>query len=197
MRIQNRIIGTFLVILIACWSPSCNKSLPPIVSTKSLDQVIYWEGSDSGFTSRDFDTIVKLSNGFPERYDNIPSSIGYKLTLNEAANASYFCKFINLDETYPLGQFSMQEENEERLFLVTFTNLGNPVDFMGIKSCTKNLSGEKIKSRKYYSKLSYTTDGRILVSILDTTKIVEHPDLAKIIRKDLWKVDDSGRFIRL
>jgi hypothetical protein len=195
MRIYKGIIYILTVLIIGCNSSSRREFSHDSVDSVSVGRSIYLEDlKDSNFTPADFGDIIELSNDYPERLDRIPDSLGYKLTSNKTDNVTYYCRFIDTDGEYPWGEFRMENDSMIWIFLISFMKVGRPIDVLGFKFASRILSGDARICNKYYSNLMYSNDGTILINILDTTKVVDHPGLAKILKKDVWQVDVSGRF---
>lgn len=195
MRICRGSIYLFTVLIIGCNSSSRREFSHNSVDSTSVGRSIYWEDLEvSDFTTSDFEYIIELSNDNPERLDRIPDSLGDKLTSQKTENVTYYCRFIDTDSEYPWGEFRMENDSMIWIFLVSFMKVGRPIDLLGFKFASRIIKGDVRICNKYYSNLMYSNDGTILINILDTSKIVDHPGLAKILQRDAWQVDKSGRF---
>lgn len=155
----------------------------------------------SGFTYADFMKLQEIANGVPERLDTVPKDIAYRLTAQDTNDVEYFCRWIDIDETFPLGAFETRINNYVTVFYVTFSRKGDILDYLVFKRANIEKDNGKIKW-KFLSDVTFffcedcfpETIEFFSVKTLDTTDEAIHPHVAKILKTDNWYIDENGKF---
>lgn len=155
----------------------------------------------SGFTYADFMKLQEIANGVPERLDTVPKDIAYRLTAQDTNDVEYFCRWIDIDETFPLGAFETRINNYVTVFYVTFSRKGDILDYLVFKRANIEKDNGKIKW-KFLSDVTFffcedcfpETIEFFSVKTLDTTEEAIHPHVAKILKTDNWYIDENGKF---
>lgn len=144
------------------------------------------------FTRNDYLKIIEITKRAPvEDLKILPNDISYKLTAQDTVGALFYCKYIFSN----IGVFALIKNNYWIDFIVSFSALGDPIDYIVFLGAKRELIKGEFLYTKFYSKFNFL-DKFIVVKTLDTTKMVYHPDFAKVIKSDYWFVGKKNRFVK-
>lgn len=179
------ITGALLISCETSLSDKKNNAFTTVDKEHNIYVEDFWPDK---FTRADYIDLQNISNRHPERLDDIPSDIAYRLTSQDTIHSDFFCKSID-----SIGIFIKVSDNYSNDFLVSFSSLGEPLDYLGFKgACRELIDGKRVYS-KFYSDYFFL-ENFIVVNTLDTTEKVAHPSLAKILKTDYWYIDENGGF---
>lgn len=180
---------TVILLTFAC-SPIVQQETQAEVVKVQVDFNIYLDSFESsGFTNADFTIMQKITKDFPEKLVLIPNDIAYKLSSQDTIHSKFYCKWIDSVQ----GVFRMITDEYGIDFLVSFSEHGEPLDYIVFKGAKRELVNEKRIYTKFYSDY-YFSDEFIVINTLDTTEKVLHPQAAKILKTDNWHIDENGKF---
>ncbi len=145
------------------------------------------------FTHNDYLKIIEITktNRADEDLEILPNDISYKLTSQDTVGALFYCKYIFENK----GIFTLIKNNYWIDFIVSFSELGNPIDYIAFLGAKRELIKGELVYTKFYSNFTFL-DKYIVVKTLDTSKMVSHPDLAKVIKSDYWFVGEKNRIVK-
>lgn len=188
MKIMNFLL-TVILLTYACSSIGQQEIQTKAVKEKA-EYTIYLDGFDpSGFTYADFTRLQEITKDFPERFGVIPNDIAYRLTSQDTIHSEFYCKWIDSVQ----GVFRMITDEYGIDFLVSFSEQGEPLDYIAFKGAKRELVNEKRIYTKFYSDYFFS-DEFIVIKTLDTTEKVLHPHAAKVLKTDNWHIDENGKF---
>ncbi len=145
------------------------------------------------FTRNDYLKITEITktNGADEDLEILPNDIAYKLTSQDTVGALFYCKYIFENK----GIFTLIKNNYWINFIVSFSEKGDPINYIAFLGAKRELIKGELVYTKFYSNFTFL-DKYIVVKTLDTSKIVSHPDLVKVIKSDYWFTEEKNRFVK-
>lgn len=201
MKVMSFLLMVVLFVY-ACISNVQQETQTNTDTNEQAKYTIYLDDFEpSGFTYADFMKLQEIANGVPERLDTVPKDIAYRLTAQDTNDVEYFCRWIDIDETFPLGAFETRINNYVTVFYVTFSRKGDILDYLVFKRANIEKDNGKIKW-KFLSDVTFffcedcfpETIEFFSVKTLDTTEEAIHPHVAKILKTDNWYIDENGKF---
>jgi hypothetical protein len=95
-------------------------------------------------------------------------------------------------EEYYWGEFFYYDKNLKINTFISFTKNGQSIDCVSFKFF------EKIKDRNiFYSNSFFEGDNLLVISTLDTSKVIHHPSQGKVLTTDKWVINNKGYFTKI